>query len=85
VPLEKLRALRDLDLIPTVRATLAGAMMVDERNACVPLTEAELMFLVEAICCASMGGIARRRLDRSLGRAEQVLVTLQLERRARAH
>lgn len=85
VPLDEVRALRDLDLAPTVRATLAGAMPVGERHACVPLTEAELAGLVAAIEGADAGGATRRRLDRALGRAAQVLVANQLARRASAH
>lgn len=60
-------------------------MQVGERDACTPLTEAELTGLVTAIAGAEARGRAQRRLDRSLGRAEQVLITHQLERRARAH
>lgn len=85
LPLDELRALRDLDLVPTVRATLAGAMPVGERYACVPLTEAELVGLVAAIDGADARGGARRRFDRALGRAEQALVAHQLARRAHAH
>ena len=85
LPLDELRALRDLELAPTVRATLAGAMQVGERDACAPLTESELASLVAAISGADVRGRAQRRLDRALGRAEQVLIAHQLERRARAH
>lgn len=85
LPLDELRVLRDLELVPAVRATLAGAMPVDERHACVPLTEAELVGLVAAIVRADAAGATRRRLDRALGRVEQLLVTHQLARRADAH
>jgi len=85
LPLDELRALRDLELAPSVRATFAGAIQVGERDACTPLTEAELTSLVAAISGAEVRGRAQRRLDRSLGRAEQILITHQLDRRARAH
>lgn len=83
--LDELRAVRDLDLVPTVRAALAGPMPVSERHACVPLTEAELVGLIAAIERADARGATRRRLDRTLGRAEQALVAQQLARRGVAH
>ncbi len=85
LPLDELRALRNLDLTPTVRATLAGAMPVGESHACAPLTERELVDLIASIASDGSGGSARRRLDRAFGRAEQVLVAHQLARRAQAH
>lgn len=86
LPLDELRAVRDLEgLLPTVRATLAGAMVVGEHHACVRLTEAELASLVAAITGADVRAAAQRRLDRTVGRVEQVVVAHQLARRERAH
>lgn len=85
LPLDELRALRDLDLTPPVRATLAAPEPVDERHACATLTEAELAGLVAAFERADVGGATRRRLDRALGGTQQVLLTHQLSRRARVH
>lgn len=85
VAIDELRALRDLDLPAVIRATLAAAPVVDGDHACVTLTEVELSDLITVLASAESRGAARRRLDRALGRAEQVLIAHRLVRRATAH
>lgn len=80
VPLDELRAVRDLDLPDVIRAVLAVAPVVQER-ACVTLTEAEIATLLEALQAAGR----RHLLIQARGRFDQVLAAEQVPRRARAH
>lgn len=84
VPLDELRALRDLDLSPPLRAVLAMAPVVGDR-AFVALSETEASTLRAAVESASIGGQGRRLLDRVHGRLDQLLAAHQVPRRARAH
>lgn len=86
LPTDELRALRDLPLGPnSLRAAFAGAALVHDDIACLSLTLGEIRLVEVAIGNAEIGGRARRRLDRSLGRLQQVRLPLEIARRAKAH
>lgn len=86
LPIDELRALRDLRLAPrSLRAAFACAQLVRDDLAGLSLTLAEIRLAEAAITNAEVGGRARRRLDRSLGRLQQVRLPLELTRRASAY
>jgi hypothetical protein len=86
LPTDELRALRDLPLGPgSLRAALAGAALVRDDISCLSLTIGEIRLIEVVIANAELGGRARHRLDRALGRLQQVRLQIELARRARAH
>lgn len=86
LPTDELRALREVPLGPSsLRAALALAPLVHDDIAYLSLTLGEIHVVEAAIANAQVGGRARRRLDRSLGRLQQVRLAIQIARRATAH
>ncbi|MBI2894423.1 MAG: hypothetical protein HYY06_12805 [Deltaproteobacteria bacterium] len=86
LPTDELRALRDLPLGPaSLRAAFAGAPLVQDDISCLSLTVGEIRLVEVAIANAEVGGRARRRLNRALGRLQQVRLPIEFACRAKAH
>lgn len=86
VPSDELRALRDLPFYESsLRAALALAPLAHDDIAYLSLTLGEIRIVEAAIANVEVAGRVRRRLDRALGRLQQVRLAVEMARRATAH